>query len=40
MAGAGAAGSAIAQLLVKAGARDIVAADRQGVLHATGTISG
>jgi malate dehydrogenase (oxaloacetate-decarboxylating) len=34
MAGAGAAGSAIAQLLVKAGARDIVAADRQGVLHA------
>ena len=34
MAGAGAAGSAIAQLLVKAGARDIVAADRRGVLHA------
>ncbi len=34
MAGAGAAGNAIAQLLVKAGARDIVAADRRGVLHA------
>jgi malate dehydrogenase (oxaloacetate-decarboxylating) len=33
MAGAGAAGSAIAQLLLQAGVRDIVAADRKGVLH-------
>src|SRR5690606_7658935 len=33
MAGAGAAGRAIATLLLQAGVRDIVAADRQGVIH-------
>ncbi|HSI94180.1 MAG TPA: NAD-dependent malic enzyme [Jiangellaceae bacterium] len=33
MAGAGAAGRAIANLLLKAGVRDIVAADRVGVIH-------
>jgi malate dehydrogenase (oxaloacetate-decarboxylating) len=33
MAGAGAAGRAIAGLLLKAGVRDIVAADRAGVIH-------
>ena len=34
MAGAGAAGRAVAQLLLVAGVRDIVAADRVGVIHA------
>jgi malate dehydrogenase (oxaloacetate-decarboxylating) len=34
MAGAGAAGRAVAQLLLEAGVRDIVAADRVGVIHA------
>jgi malate dehydrogenase (oxaloacetate-decarboxylating) len=33
MAGAGAAGRAIAGLLIKAGVRDIVAADRRGVIY-------
>jgi malate dehydrogenase (oxaloacetate-decarboxylating) len=34
MAGAGAAGRAIAGLLLKAGVRDLIAADRAGVIHA------
>ena len=34
MAGAGAAGTAIARILMDAGARDIVVCDRQGAIHA------
>jgi len=34
MSGAGAAGTAILKLLLKAGARDVVVADREGVVHA------